>query len=107
MKKHIGNLILQLKEIVEEKGMGAVKVDRSEVGKYDSEIQALHAPDYEAGFLRHSLESEEWITDYVCGSAFDLKSHYAVEANAGDVYISEHYEDGYCPVQDHHKLCSI
>lgn len=50
MRKHIGTHSFQLKEIVEEKGMGSIKVVGSEVGKYDSEIQRLHTPDYKAGF---------------------------------------------------------
>lgn len=78
--------------------MGTVKVMGSELEEDGSEIKELHAPDYETGFLRHSLESEEGIADDVRGSAFDLKSHYAVEANAGDIDICKYCEDGDCPV---------
>lgn len=58
--------------------MGTVKVMGRELEEDSSKIKELHAPDYETGFLRHLLESEEWIADDVRGNAFYLKSHYAV-----------------------------
>ena len=87
--------------------MCTVKIVGNKIGEDHSKIKTLYAPGDKSCFLRHFLKPEEGIADYVRRSAFDLKSHYAVEANTGDVYIGEHYENTYCPVQYHHEFCSL
>ena len=74
--------------------MSAVKIVGNKIIEYDSKIKTLYAPGYKSCFLRHFLEPQEGIADYVSRSAFDLKSHYAVEANTRDVYIGRYCQNG-------------